>query len=136
MLVLRDPASTTSIPDREVRTLAAKRFAMLSEDEPFDPDVFGYFIVVEDGDNITALDEQLGFPILSNRFDGTCFGDSGFTPCHEILEEHAGCYEMVFVLSDDGYGVEVFIPKSERVDTRLLALCQRYAIPAQEPTEP
>ena len=34
----------------------------------------------------------------------------------------------------DGYGVEVFIPKTVAVDSRLLALCQRYAIPAQEPS--
>jgi hypothetical protein len=116
-----------------MRSLVEQRFAMLAEDEPYDPDLFGYFIVVDGGDRVTTLDEQLGFPILSNRFDGTHFGDPGFTPCHEILEEHTGCYEMVFVLSDDGYGVEVFIPKSG-VDADLLALCQRYAIPAREPT--
>lgn len=135
MLVLRDPASAGTIANPEVRCLVEKRFAMLGEDEPYDPDLHGYFIVLEDGDTLTTLDEQLRFPILSNRFDDTRFGEPGFTPCHEILEEHPSCYEMVFVLSDDGYGVEVFIPKAITVDSRLFALCQRYALPAQEPSQ-
>ena len=136
MLVLRDPGEGDAIADAAVRMLVRQRFAMLSEDEPYDPDVFGYFIVVEDADGLDLLDGQLGFPILSNRFDDTRFGDAGFTPCFELLEEHPTCFEMVFVLSDDGYGIEVFIPKSIHVDADLLAMCQRYAVPAQEPIRP
>ncbi len=117
-----------------MRSLIDQRIAMLSEDEPYDPAVNGYFIVIEAGDSLDALDAQLGFSILSNRFDGTLYGHPDFSPCFELLEEHASCYEMVFVLSDDGYGVEVFIPK-EGAPAALLALCQRYAIPAQEPSK-
>ncbi len=98
MLILRDPASLASIADLEIRSLAQRRLAMLTEYEPYDPDLLGFFIVVEDGDGLTGLDQQLGFPVLSNRFDGTRFGESGFTPSFEILEEHASCYEMVFGL--------------------------------------
>ena len=136
MLILRDPAASIHVHDAEVRVLVEQRFAMLSVDEPYDPDVFGYFIVLEDCDGLANLDTQLGFPILSNRFNGTHFGEAGFTPSFEILEEHASCYEMVFVISDDGYGVEIFIPKACQIDRDLLAMCQRYAVPAQEPTRP
>jgi len=130
MRVLRDPAVTGDIGDPEIRALAYSRFSMLDADGDYDPDIYGYFIVVEEGDSLEALDRQLGFPILSNRFDGRCFEEAGFTPSFEILEEHVGCYEMVFVLSDDGYGVEVFIPKTVAIPV-LIAMCRRYAVPAE-----
>jgi len=41
--------------------------------------------------------------------------------------EHAGCYEIVFVLSDDGYGAEVFAIKHPGVDQNLLAMYAAYA---------
>jgi hypothetical protein len=135
MQVLRDPAAAAAISNSEVRTLVERRLAMLSEEEPYDPQVHGYFMLVEEGDTLDVMDKQLGFPILSNRFDGKRFGEPGFTPSHELVEEHTSCYEIVFVLSDDGYGVEIFIPKSVVVDAELLALCRRYALPAAEPTE-
>jgi hypothetical protein len=134
MQVLRNPAAAAAIADSEIRILVERRFAMLSEDEPYDPQVHGYFLVVQEGDGLDAIDQQLGFPILSNRFDGSRFGEPGFTPSHEILEEHASCYEMVFVLSDDGFGVEVFIPKKVLAAPDLLALCRQYALPSREPT--
>lgn len=130
MLVLRDPALASTIGDPEMRAIVEQRFEMLSAEEPYDPDLNGYFTVVEPGDRLDALNHQIGFSILTNRFDGTHFGDSGFTPSFEILEEHAGCYEMVFIISDDGFGVEVFIPKRPGIDPDLLAMCARYATPA------
>ena len=133
MRVIRDANEANSLPP-DLQALVHQRIALLSEDEPYDPAVHGYFIVVDEGDELPALDKQLGFPILSNRFDGCMFGEEGFTPCHEVLEEHASYYEMVFVLSDDGYGVEVFIPKSPAIDPRLTAMCQHYVIKAQEHT--
>lgn len=136
MLVLRDLAAADAIPDEAIRMLVRQRFAMLCEDEPYDPEVFGYFIVVQAADSLDLLNTQLGFPILTNRFDDTRFGDPDFTPCFELLEEHATCFEVVFVLSDDGYGVEVFIPKSGEVNDELLAMCRRYAVPAQESRTP
>lgn len=136
MLLIREPSLTDRITSLEVRLLVRQRITMLSADGPYDPDVCGYFIVFELGDNLECLDEQLGFSVLGNRFDGKRFGDFGFTPCWEILEEHASCYEMVLILSDDGYGVEVFIPKDECVDPALLVMCQQYAVPASKATEP
>ena len=136
MRVLRDLESANCILDPELQSLIEQRIVMLSEDEPYDPDVHGYFIVIEDGDTLEAIDVQLGFPILSNRVNGARFPDPAFTPSFEILEELTGCYDMVFVFSDDGYGVEVFIPKSVLVDSDLLDLCRRYAIKVQEPSKP
>lgn len=135
MLVLRDPAAVDAITDPELRILLRQRFIALSQDGPYDSDVCGYFIVVKDGDMLEVLDKQLGFPVLTNRFNGKRYGEEGFAGCWEILEEHASCYEFVFVLSDDGYGVLVFVPKSGAVDPELLAMCRQYAVKAPEGTE-
>ena len=37
---------------------------------------------------------------------------------------------MVFILNDDGFGIEIFIPKTKGIDADLLAMCAMYAEPA------
>lgn len=133
MRVIRTAAETGELPDEEIRVLVQQRITMLSEDEPYDPAIHGYFIVIEAHDATNAVDEHLGFSVLSNRWDGTHFRQPTFTPSFEMIEEHKGCYEVVFVLSDSGYGVIVFVPK-EHVDPDLLAMCRAYAIRTQEPS--
>ena len=130
MIVIRDAAELPLVSNPEIRDLVDLRILELSEDEPWDPDVLGPFVVVEPGDQLESLDEQLGFSILTSRINGTHFGDAGFVPAHEILEEHTGFFEIVFILSDDGYGVTVLVPKDAAVDPDLLAMCTRYATPA------
>ena len=128
MRIICDPADAITIADPELRQLIDATIAALSEDEPYDPDVLGYFLVVEAGDSLAQIETQLGFPILCNRYTGIRFDQPGFTQSFEVLDEHAGYYEMVFVLGQDGYGIEVFIPKG--IDLQdLLAMCVQFAMP-------
>ena len=126
MFVIRELSSAVHISDLEIRHLVEQRFHALST-EPYDPDDLGYFLVMEPSDSLEEINAQLGFPILCNRFSGIPFGDADFTPSFEFVEEYANCYDMVFILSDDGYGVEVFIPKSIDIP-ELLAMCQKFAV--------
>ena len=126
MLVINDPSTLSRLADAEVRALIERRTAELGEDAGL-----ATFIVVEAGDPLDSLDAQLGFSVLSNRFDGSRYGEPGFAPSFEVLEEHPGCYEMVLVLADYGDGVLVFIPKHDGVDGDLRALCATYAMPEQ-----
>jgi len=128
MQIIRDLASTDAITDPGIRHLVALRMHELGK-EPFDLSELGYFLIVQPGDSLDVIDTQLCFPILCNRYTGICFDQSGFTPSFEFVEEFSGCYEMVFVLDDTGFGVEVFLPKSEGIDPDLLEMCQRYASP-------
>jgi hypothetical protein len=130
MIILRDPALAKYIVDPEIRGLVQRRFAEICAGESYDYDRHGYMIVVEAGDSAATLEKESGCRILRNFFDEVRFGDSDFTPSFEALEEHAGCWEMVFVLNDEGFGIGVFIPKSEGIDPELLALCRAYAVPA------
>ena len=126
MLVINDSSSLSRVNDPDVRDLIRRRIDEYGSDAGL-----ATFVVVEPGDPLGALDARLGFSILSNRFDGTRYGDPGFSPSFELAEEHPGCYELVFVLADAGDGVLVFIPKGDGVDGRLLSLCAEYAAPAQ-----
>jgi len=65
-----------------------------------------------------------------NPFDGSRYGESDFTPSFEALEEHSHCFEMLFILSDNGFGIALFIPKHPGIDADLLAMCAEYAVPA------
>lgn len=127
MLVLSDPASIAALEDPELRALIEKRIEPFTEFDDYELDELVSIVIVEPGDELAALDLQLGFPVLENRFDGTRFGDPDFTPSFEMLVEHAGCYEIVFVFGDDGYGAEVFVTKHPEVDLQLLAMCAAYA---------
>lgn len=128
MQIIRNPADATTIADPELRQLIDTTIAALSEDGPYDPDVLGYFLIVESGDILAIINGQLGFDILVNKWTGIRFDQSGYTQSFEVLDEHAGYYEMVFVLGQDGYGIEVFIPKG--IDLQdLLAMCVQFAMP-------
>lgn len=130
MIVLRDPATVTSINDPALRSLLTQRFKEISQDEPYDPDVLGYFMVVEPIDSVEALETATGCSILHGRFGAAIFGEQGFVPAFEFMEEHPSCFEMAFIISDDGFGIELFVPKLSGINPQLLALCATYAIEA------
>lgn len=131
MLILRDPATVSGVSAPAIANLLALRFDQLSADEPHDPDVNGFFIVVEPGDTVSALEEASGCWITQGLFTNARYGEADFSPCFEFLEEHPFCYEMVFILNDGGYGVLFAIPKSG-IDDELLRFCQEYAVPAAD----
>lgn len=131
MRVLRDPDLADTIEDEALRALVAQRFVELAQDEPYDPDIYGYFIVMEPGDSVAMLEEEAGWPILGSLFNDARFGDPDFAPGFEFLEEHQrpACFEMVFILNDGGFGIDLFIPKTPGMDPELIAFCQAYAVP-------
>lgn len=130
MLILRDPALAVDIAHPGIRNLVEQRFVEICAGETYDYDLHGYMIVVEPGDGVAALEKESNCPILRNLFDDARFGDLDFAPCFEVLEDHPGCYEMVFIFSDSGFGIVFFIPKQKGVDADLLAMCAEYAVPA------
>lgn len=129
MQIIRNPTDTATITDPELKALVEKTIAALSEDYPYDPDELGYFVLVEPGDTIATINAQIGFDILSNRWTGIRFDQPGYTQAFEILDEHAGYYELVFLIDDSGYGVALLFSKTIDIP-ELLAMCQLYGSPA------
>ena len=135
MIVLRDPQATSQITDPYIRELVALRWSQILAGEPYDYDRHGYMVVVEPGDTVEQLEQEIGLPILHGLFDDVPFGDPDFTPCFDILEEHryeqrSRIYEMVFISNDDGFATTVIVPASEGIPGDLLAMCRSFATPA------
>ena len=132
MKILRDPSHVQALPQGFIRTLLESRFAQLAEFEPYDPDEHGYYILVEATDTVAALEEQSGCKILSSCRNDTKYGDADFTPDWECLEFHTSedgttcCVEMVFIISDSGYGVVFMIPVLDGVARELLEVCDDF----------
>lgn len=127
MLILRDPETVACIADAEVRELVEQRFMDLCAEDEYDPDINGFMIVVEPYEGVEALEEESGCPIVRSAIGKARFGDPGFRPVFEVLEEHPSCYEMVFVPGGGDFGIVIFVPKQPGIDAELLAFCATYA---------
>ena len=127
MIVLRSPADVAAIKHTGIHRLIRERLAEMKLDEPFDQ--FGELILVESGDNAVGLESSSGCWITTGLFGDENFGSPDFMPSFEWLEHHpeADCWEMLFVMSDDGFGTVLFVPDSPDIDPDLLAFCRRYA---------
>ena len=140
MKILRDPQATSQISDPYIRDLVALRWSQVLAGEPYDYDRHGYMVVVEPGDTVEQLEQEIGLPILHGLFDDVPYGDPDFAPCTEILEEHtyengnsnesSTVYEMVFISNDDGFAATVFVPDTEGIPGDLLAMCRSFSTPA------
>ena len=131
MQIIRDLPSTQQISDSAIRTLVQQRIDDLGGDQ-FNTTELGYFLIVEPGDRLDTITEQIGFNVLANRVTGILWDQTGFTPSFEFVEDFSACYEMVFILDDSGYGVDLLISKGTGVAPDLLAMCQQYAVPGTD----
>jgi hypothetical protein len=129
MQIIRDLTGISQISDTSIRELVRQRINDLGG-EAFDSTELGYFLVVEIGDTLQVLEAQLGFSIVANRITGIRYNQPGFQPSFEFIEDLGYCYDMVIVLSDDGYAVELLIGDKVGGDVDLLAMCAKYVTPA------
>jgi hypothetical protein len=130
MLPIRDPDDVEGVQDAAIRQLLAQRFEEVSDSEPYDPNVMAAFFVVEPGDGLTEIEFASACAIVSGLFGGPRYGETGFVPSFEVLEEHPTCFELVFVSGDGDGGAALFVPKASGVDPELLRFCGEFATPA------
>jgi len=129
MINIRDINAVNGItsefePYPDIRQLIHQRIAEITQGQPYDPDIYGQFVLVEVGDTVPDIEAVIGYPLVPD-------GDADFAPSFEWLVEWPTCYEAVFIFSDDGYGIDLLIPKIGGVDADLLAMCEQYAVPAE-----
>ena len=131
MLSLRNTASILRAiqPPQEarLRSILDQRVIQLTEDGGGDIAAFVNFLIVQAGDDDQSVKAELGFSVLENLVDGARFGDPEFEPSWEWIMRHEGWFELVYVLTDDGFGWVVLIQDDEAVDADLLAVCHEYA---------
>ena len=114
MQVIRSPADAADIADAAIRKMILQRIDAIASDEPYDATQHGYFLAVEAGDTLQGINKQVGFDLLAKPY--------------EILEEYQSAYDLLYIVCDDGFGIEVFIPKAIDIP-ELIAMCKRYAVP-------
>ncbi len=111
MQIVRDLAAS-AIADPELHRLVSDVLLRVSDC----PEILGFVLIVEPEDTLASIDAILRFSMLANR--------------HEFILEHADWYELVYVLGQDGYGLEVFVPKSTCLP-ELLEMCVTKALPGE-----
>ena len=121
MLILKYPSSFDSITDPDILKLVKLRHSQLGDE------MFGSVIIVEISDTVEDIKNEIGFFVMTNLFDDISYPDPDFVPSCEALEDHGGCYEMLFILSDGDDAIEIFIPKVG-VDPLLLSMCSQFAV--------
>lgn len=131
MVIIRDQADASYIADPHIRALIGLRLLQL--------DTFhdGLVVVVEAGDSVEGLETVSGVAILHDPFSDVPFGHPDFTPSFDYIEAHHAngnitCFEAHADTSDDGLGITLFVPAEAGIPTSLLALCEKYAVPAVE----
>lgn len=119
MHVLRHPdevlAFVEGYSDPCITALIQQRVEELTDEDTNMEDLV-VFVILESGDGIEQLQDHLDMRVMT---------DLG-SPLWEVIEEHATCYELVFVLSSSGFGTLVFAPKAEAAP-EILALCHEHA---------
>lgn len=128
---LHTPDDLDGIADLALRQIIGQRFTELAAYDDFAFDDLAEFWLVEDGDTVESLEAATQLPITHGWCCDARYGDDDFTPAWEVLEAHAGGYEMVFATGAD-YGVVVWIPATA-TDETLRAMCRDYATPAPQP---
>jgi hypothetical protein len=121
MIDLADSAALARALDSPVadniKALLIERRDQLAEYIENDISELAHWIVVDPGDSTEAIDNAAGFPIIAN-------------PSFEWVMDHGGLFELPTILSDDGFGIVLFVPDIEGIDRTLLTLCRERAEPS------
>lgn len=114
--------------DEKLKRLLRRRGHQLVD--PDHPDIapFARFLVVEPDDERFAVETWLGSTIASAADDDSHSEDASFDAAWEWIADHGGWFELVFVLTDDGYAHVVFVADQDGVDRRLLDLCRAHSV--------
>ena len=118
-----DLLNTTN--DQEVKSILGNLVSTI-EAQGFHIEDVAHVFLVDPSDTSAVLTQFLGYSPLINRWSGVSYNQPGFTPYWEYFVEHHNWYELVCVLSDDGFGHSVLFPKSI-IDPEVHQLCVTHS---------
>ena len=123
-----DMARALSLPiDAELKRLLALRRDQLLAHDGYDLGELAHFVVVEPLDTLATIEGVVGVPLSTNLVDGSCNDEPDFTANFEFVAHHGQWFEAVMILSDDGFGVVLFVPDHPDTDIALLALVRDHS---------
>lgn len=127
MIVLRDPKQLADMVDPAIKALLQIRFHNICDPEPYDPDLHGYFVLVQPGDTAESIEEKTGINLLGSLFSDEVYGDPDYRPDFEYLMDQGHFFEAVYIANDSGFAEVFIVPKEEGIDERILRLCHEFA---------
>lgn len=106
----------------QLKTLLAERINNL----PADLIDYTAYLVVEPGDTEEMIKREVGFSPLVEPIDGIRYGQPGFQPYWDWLQDHDGVYEMIVTFGST-FAYVLLILDVNGTLPQLLALCAHYA---------
>lgn len=100
----------STMTDATLKRVLTDRVEQLAEYDGYDLRELAHFLIVQPGDTLDTIETALGF--------------SPVTSLAEVLSDHGGWFEAVFILSDDGFGWVVLVPDDPAIPTKLRELCR------------
>jgi len=113
--------------DADLKRLLALRRDQLLDRDGYDLGELAHFVVAEPLDMLAAIEGVVGVSLATNLVDGSSYGDPSFTANFEYVARHGAWFEAVLILSDDGFGIVLFVPDRPDIDQTLLGLVRDHA---------
>ena len=130
MIIFNAIEAIEQFPQMDLRNYMLEIICKITDGATYDPSIYGHFVLVEVGDSIAEIEAGTGCQLIHGLSKDNQTIDSEFQPSFEWLVDHLSFYEAVFIFSDNGFGVDLLIPKDLDIDPDLLAMCAKYAVPA------
>ena len=108
---IRQPADAQGITDPALMALIQQRLPLLD---------LAPIIIVEEADSEADIIRATGISPLVNLVDGERYPSPLFTPSWEIIEQHHGWTELIYVTGDDGSGTIMLVADSNKALSGLL----------------
>ena len=115
--------------DPDLKAILLARLELLADFSEWDLADLAHFIIVEPGDNIDAIENELGISPFVNLVDGARYPDAAFVPSFEFCIARKGYFDLTFALCDSGLANCLLVPDREEIEPTLLELCRFYAMP-------
>ena len=114
--------------DNRLKQLLRLRCTQLRDDQP-DEDIadMAHFAIVQVGDTPADLRQAIGFSILESLHDNGRFGDPGWSPDWEWIEDHGFAWELCYIMDDSGFGHVIILPNQQGIAPELVRLCRTFS---------
>ena len=112
--------------DPDLKTILLERLELLAEFSEYDLSELISVLIIEPGDSMEAIEEQLGISPLQNIVDDVRYPDPAFVPSWEFCITRKGYTDFTFALCDAGLAVCLLVPDREDIEPQLLELCRAF----------
>lgn len=117
MFIIRTYAALSDasavLEGNEVHGLLEAHVESLAAYADFDLPDLAMFAIAMPGDTLDSIEDELGRSLIDDA--------GAFNQPPEIVQRHQRWFELAWILSDDGFGLVLFVPIDSNTDARLMA---------------